>query len=126
MEGVDERELSVEKLVYGGDGLARDDGRVVLLPFVLPGEVVRAEVSRSKNDLLRGRVRETVAAAPQRVEAPCPYFFRCGGCQYQHAPYEYQLEQKRAILIEVLRRIGRIEYSGDIEIVSGEAWHYRN
>ena len=121
-----EQELSIEKLVYGGDGLARENGRVVLLPFVLPGERVRAEVRRSKNDLLRGRVTETLEPSPERVVPGCPFFLRCGGCQYQHARYEYQLEQKRDILREVLRRIGRIEYDGEIEIISAEPWQYRN
>jgi 23S rRNA (uracil1939-C5)-methyltransferase len=121
-----EQELSIEKLVYGGDGLARQDGRVVLVPFVLPGERVRAEVRRSKNDLLRGRVTETLEPSAERVTPECPFFLMCGGCQYQHARYEYQLEQKRDILREVLRRIGRIEYDGEIEIVSAEPWEYRN
>ncbi|HZU26673.1 MAG TPA: class I SAM-dependent RNA methyltransferase [Bryobacteraceae bacterium] len=126
MEGVAGTELTIEKLVYGGDGLARDNGRVVLLPFVLPGERVTAELTRSKNDLLRGRLTHVDVPAPERVEPPCPYFFRCGGCQYQHAPYEYQLAQKSAILQEVLRRIGQIEYGRTIETISADHWHYRN
>jgi 23S rRNA (uracil1939-C5)-methyltransferase len=64
--------------------------------------------------------------APERVAAPCPYFARCGGCHYQHAPYEYQLTAKRAILIEELRRLGKIEPPAEIEIVSAEPWAYRN
>ena len=118
--------LKIEKLVYGGDGLARDDGRVVLVPFVLPQEEVEAEVERAKNDLLRGRVVEIKTPSPQRVTPPCPYFYRCGGCQYQHAAYELQLEQKKAILREVLLRVGKIEYGGEIHVVAGEPWHYRN
>lgn len=123
---MDERQLNIEKLVYGGDGLARDDGRVVLLPFVLPGERVAAEVTRSKNDLLRGRTTRILEPSAERIEPGCPYFFRCGGCQYQHAPYEFQLEQKRVILREVLRRIGRIEYEGEIATLSADPWQYRN
>jgi 23S rRNA (uracil1939-C5)-methyltransferase len=118
--------LNIEKLVYGGDGLARADGRVVLMPFVLPGEQVEAETGRTKNDLLRGRATEIQTASAQRVAAPCAYFRRCGGCHYQHATYEYQLDQKRSILHEALRRVGKIEYDGEIEIVSGEPWGYRN
>ncbi len=120
------QDLTIEKLVYGGDGLARLDGRVVLTPFVLPGEAVRAEVSRAKNDLLRGRLVEVVSGAPARVEPRCPYFYRCGGCQYQHAAYATQLEQKVLILREVLRRVGKIDYQDEIGVVSGEPWHYRN
>jgi len=121
-----EAELRIEKLVYGGDGLARENGRVVLIPFVLPGETVRAEISRAKNDLLRGRPVDVLSPAPERREPRCPYFLRCGGCHYQHAEYAYQLEQKRAILLEVLRRTGGIDYSGDVAVVAGEPWEYRN
>lgn len=118
--------LNIEKLVYGGDGLARSEGRVVLLPFVLPGEEVEAEVERAKKDLLRGRVVGLLSPSQLRVPPPCPYFYKCGGCQYQHATYEAQLDQKRSILREVLRRVGKIDYDGEIEIVAGEPWQYRN
>lgn len=118
--------LNIEKLVYGGDGLARNDGRVVLIPYVWAGEEVEAEVERAKNDLLRGRATEIVSASAQRVAPACPYFQRCGGCQYQHATYEAQLEQKKSILREVLRRVGKFEYEGEIGVVAGEPWQYRN
>ncbi len=123
---VSETELKIEKLVYGGDGLARANGQVVLTPFVLPGETVLAEVSRAKNDLSRGKLVSVVSAAPERVEPRCPYFLRCGGCHYQHAGYEYQLDQKKVILVEVLRRIGGIEYAGEVAVAAGEPWGYRN
>ena len=112
--------------MYGGDGLARLDGRVVLTPFVLPGERVRVEPWRSKPDLVRGRAVEVLERAAQRVEPGCPYFRRCGGCHYQHAAYEYQLEQKQSILRDVLRRVGKIEFDGEVGLRSGEAWGYRN
>ena len=122
----DETELTIEKLVYGGDGLARLDGRVVFTPYVLPGEVVRADVERAKNDLMRGRLLAVIQPAPARVDPSCPYFYKCGGCQYQHVAYDFQLEQKRAILREVLRRVGKIEFDPEIDIVAAEPWHYRN
>ena len=56
----------------------------------------------------------------------CPIFARCGGCNYQHAPYEFQLARKVEILREQLRRVGKIEYAGEIETVSGPAYGYRN
>jgi 23S rRNA (uracil1939-C5)-methyltransferase len=121
-----ETELRIEKLVYGGDGLARDNGHVVLMPFVLPGETVRAEVTRAKNDLLRGKLTSILQPAPERIEPRCPYFLHCGGCHYQHARYEYQLAQKKAILLEVLRRIGGIEHSGEVAVIAAEPWQYRN
>jgi 23S rRNA (uracil1939-C5)-methyltransferase len=121
-----EQSLRIEKLVYGGDGLTRADGRVILTPFVLPGELVRAEVRSGKKDLLRGVPIEILEPAAARVDPACPYFQRCGGCHYQHASYEFEAEEKRTILREVLRRVGRIEYDGEIGLVTGEPWQYRN
>jgi 23S rRNA (uracil1939-C5)-methyltransferase len=114
--------VSIEKLVYGGEGLARVDGRVVLAPFVLPGEKVRIKLG----DGVNARLLEVIEASPDRVEPPCPLFARCGGCHYQHAPYEFQLARKVEILREQLRRVGKIEYSGEIETISGPPLGYRN
>jgi 23S rRNA (uracil1939-C5)-methyltransferase len=119
-------ELTIEKLVYGGDGLSRVDGRVVFVPYVLAGERVVAEPKSERGGLLRGELREVLAPAEGRVEPACPYFGRCGGCHYQHAGYEIQLETKRSILRETLQRVGKIEAPDDIAIVSGEPWGYRN
>jgi len=116
----------VEKLVYGGDGLARLDGRVVFAPFVLPGERIRATARTEKPGLVQARTLEVLEAAPERVAAGCAVFGRCGGCHYQHAPYEYQLETKRAILVEELRRLGKIEAPAQIGVVTGAPWGYRN
>jgi 23S rRNA (uracil1939-C5)-methyltransferase len=115
-------EVTIEKLVYGGHGLARVDGRVLLTPLVLPGERVLVE----QTEKLHAVVREIQTPAPERVAAPCPYFGVCGGCHYQHAPYEYQLTQKLEILREVMRRIGKIDAPADIRIVRGPEWNYRN
>jgi 23S rRNA (uracil1939-C5)-methyltransferase len=122
----DESTLQIEKLVYGGDGLARLDGRVVFLPFVLPGEKIRAGVKRVKSDLWRGSLLEVLEPTAGRIAPACPYFGRCGGCQYQHARYDLQVEQKAAILRDVLRRVGKIEYAGSVETITGEPWGYRN
>lgn len=116
----------MEKLVYGGDALARLDGRVVLIPFVLPGERVRARATQERPGLIRARALEVLEPAPERVAAPCPYFGRCGGCDYQHAPYEYQVAAKRGILADTLRRVGKIEPPAEIETVTAEPWGYRN
>jgi 23S rRNA (uracil1939-C5)-methyltransferase len=102
------------------------DGRVVLTPFVLPGERVRVESRQEKPGLVRAETLDVLEPAPERAVAPCPYFGRCGGCHYQHAPYEYQLSLKRQILVEELRRLGRIEPPEPIAVLSGEPWGYRN
>jgi 23S rRNA (uracil1939-C5)-methyltransferase len=118
--------VTVEKLVYGGDGLARLDGRVVLAPYVLPGERIRAEVEREKPGLVRARTLEVMEPATGRVEAPCPVFGRCGGCHYQHAEYGQQVAAKAAILAEELRRVGKMEPPVEIATIAGPPWGYRN
>src|SRR5215471_13170511 len=119
-------ELIIEKLVYGGEGLGRINGRVVLAPYVLPGERIRAETEREKPGLVHARTLEVLDPAPGRVPPPCPYFGRCGGCQYQHAGYEEQLQAKQAILTEELRRVGKIEGFPQVQVIAGEPWAYRN
>ncbi len=118
--------VEIEKLVYGGQGLGRSDGRVVLAPFVLPGEKVRVEPEKASADLITARTVAVETPAEWRTPAPCPYFGICGGCHYQHMPYERQLESKRAILLETLARLGKIEWSGPVEIIAAEPWAYRN
>lgn len=119
-------EVQIEKLVYGGRGLARRDGRVVLTPFVMPGERVLVEPERQSPDLISARTVQVETPDPARVAPECPVFSRCGGCHYQHLPYERQLEAKRDILLETLARMGRIEWPGPVDIVPSEPWGYRN
>ncbi len=118
--------VTIEKLVYGGDGLGRIDGQVVLAPFVLPGEEVELATARVKTGLLRGDSLKVLAPSPHRIDPRCEYFGVCGGCQYQHAGYSYQLEQKTAILRETLKRLGQVTYEADIPVISAEPWAYRN
>jgi 23S rRNA (uracil1939-C5)-methyltransferase len=125
-------ELTVEKLIYGGDGLARlpaDEqgrGKAVFLPFVLEGEKVDATLYQQKRGFSRGRVNKVLQASPYRVEPKCPYFQRCGGCHYQHASYEHQLEIKAAILKENLLRIAKLELAVELKIHPSPPWNYRN
>ncbi|HZT39880.1 MAG TPA: methyltransferase [Bryobacteraceae bacterium] len=102
------------------------DGRVALTPFVLPGEVARVEPEQERPDLIRTRLIEVISPSPHRYAPPCPLFYECGGCHYQHARYEFQVEQKAAILREQLRRVGRIDFTGEIETISGPPLGYRN
>ena len=119
-------EVRIEKLVYGGDGLAHHDGHTVFVPLVLPGELVRIESSARKKKFIRGRLEHVVEASAERVPAPCPHFARCGGCQYQHMPYEAQIRYKAEILRETLGRIGRIQWAGAIETQASPPFGYRN
>ena len=127
--------LSVEKLVYGGDGLARmpgADGRnmAVFVPFVLPGEKVEIEPTQGKPGAAKGFARANVSRivepAPGRVAAACPYFEQCGGCHYQHIAYERQVELKAQILRETLERVGKIRLTEEIRLHRSPPWHYRN
>ncbi|MGZ4731680.1 MAG: class I SAM-dependent RNA methyltransferase [Terriglobales bacterium] len=124
--------LNIEKLVYGGDGLARlpaDDrgpGKAVFVPFVLPGEIVEAVLQEEKPGFARAQLDGILTASPRRVDPRCLCFQRCGGCRYQHTDYEHQLEIKAAILKENLRRIARLELDTELHIHPSPPWHYRN
>jgi 23S rRNA (uracil1939-C5)-methyltransferase len=118
-------ELTIEKLVPGGDGLARLEGKVVFVPFTLPGERVRARLVESKKDFARAVAVEILEASPDRVPAPCPVFGRCGGCDWQHIAPAAQLRHKQAMAEDALRRIGGISFPG-LSIEGGKPWRYRN
>jgi 23S rRNA (uracil1939-C5)-methyltransferase len=125
-------QLTIEKLVYGGDGLARlpaDDngrGKAVFLPFVLEAETVEASLLEQKRGFARARTDKIVQASPLRTAPKCPYFGECGGCHYQHTSYAHQLEIKVAILKENLRRIAKIELDTDLIVHPSPEWNYRN
>jgi 23S rRNA (uracil1939-C5)-methyltransferase len=119
--------LTIEKLVYGGEGLARlPDGKAVFLPFVLPGEEVSATLGQQKSSYARATADQVLKPAPTRVEPKCPYFVQCGGCHYQHTLYNAQLDIKRAILRETLLRNAKLDWKGEIKTLSAEPWNYRN
>ena len=118
--------LTIEKLVYGGSGLARLDGSVVFVPFVLPGEQVEVELASKGTGILRGSAVGWTTRSADRASPPCPVFTRCGGCHYQHVSYERQREVKVAILLETLRRIAGVDWEGDVDVIAAEEWGYRN
>jgi 23S rRNA (uracil1939-C5)-methyltransferase len=122
----DELLLSIEKLVYGGDGLAHADGNTVFAPYVMPGEKVRAAVKQKRNKLIWAQLLEVVSPALQRQKALCPHFQTCGGCHYQHIPAAEQLRLKKEILRETLSRLGRVTWEGPIIEHSAEPYGYRN
>ena len=97
-----------------------------MTPYLLPGETAIVDQVEDRRGLIRALPREVLTPSADRAEPPCPYFFRCGGCHYQHANYEFQVRQKAAILVEQLRRVGRIEYEGEVTTVAGPPLGYRN
>ena len=119
-------EITIEKLIYGGEGLAHHDGSTVFVPFVLPAERVSAQLVEQKKKFIRARVDRLIEPSLERTVAQCPHFGVCGGCDYQHIPYEAQLKYKTDILRETLRRIGQIDWTGEITTHASPPWAYRN
>ena len=122
----DELRLSIEKLVYGGDGLAHADGNTVFVPYVLPGEEVRAAAKSKKKKLIWAQLLEVTSAAKEREKARCAHFQTCGGCHYQHIPAMEQVRLKKEILRETLSRLGGITWDGAIQEHIAEPYGYRN
>ncbi len=140
-------EITLDKYIYGGEAMGRlPDGRAVFVPYALPGERVRIELTFEKRGFARAKLLEILEPSPERIEPKCPYFFRtdsslpssgeglgmgaeaiCRGCSYQHIPYEVQLRVKEEILRDQLTRIGKIK-NPPVEktVPSPKIWAYRN
>src|SRR6476659_5666578 len=122
-----ELELHVASLAYGGNGVARLNGFVVFVSRVLPGDTVRARVTKVKRNHAEAVAVEVVEPSAQRVEAPCDHYPACGGCRFQDLAYEAQLEAKQEQVREALRRIGGIAEPPVEQIVPAESqFFYRN
>jgi len=122
--------VTITSIAGGGDGVGRlGDGRAVFVPRSAPGEQVRLDprsVERRKT-FARGEIGEIVAAGPARVVPACRHYVDdgCGGCQLQHLSYEAQLEAKRSIVGEALRRIGKLDLPDPDIVEAAEEWRYR-
>jgi 23S rRNA (uracil1939-C5)-methyltransferase len=119
--------VTIEKPLYGGKFLARENGKAIFVPFALPGEQARVQIvdDKAKRGYAVAELLEVVAPSPQRIEPHCKHFGPCGGCQYQHTGYETQLELKLAVLRETLERAG-VPAPADIDVLAAEPWAYRN
>ena len=102
-------ELEINDVAYGGAGVGRCGGMAVFVPFTIGGERVRARVREVLPRFARAGLEEVLSASPDRVSPRCPWFGKCGGCQYQHIAIGRQRAIKRSQLAEALRRIGGIE-----------------
>jgi 23S rRNA (uracil1939-C5)-methyltransferase len=124
--------LTIEKLIYGGDGLARlpEDSagrrRAVFVPFTIGGETVEVDLTPQAGSFARAHLKSVVEPSSERTHPECPYFGHCGGCQYQHIRYEHQLATKADILRENLQRIAKIELKEEIQLHPSPPWQYRN
>ena len=121
-------EVTIKSLVYGGNAMGRlEDGRAVFVPFLLPGEKARIRITEERRGYCRGRIEELLESSPERIQPRCPHFGVCGGCHYQHIPYEHQLRLKKTILIEQLERVGGLTNPPVEDVVPSEKpWNYRN
>ncbi|HEX5233816.1 MAG TPA: 23S rRNA (uracil(1939)-C(5))-methyltransferase RlmD [Silvibacterium sp.] len=117
--------LRIEKPIYGGAGLAREEGKAIFVPFALPGELVEASIANDHGSYAEAQIENILEASRQRAQPQCPYFGVCGGCHYQHANYLQQVEMKTQILREALERARLIEIP-EIGTLSGEPLGYRN
>ena len=122
----DQLQLLIEKMVYGGDGLGHTDGNTVFVPYVLPGEQIKAETVSRKKKLLWAKPLEIEKSHAERAKPFCPHFGSCGGCHYQHVNYDEQVRIKIDILRETLSRMGGVNWSGDIRTHTAEPLRYRN
>ncbi|TMF67542.1 MAG: class I SAM-dependent RNA methyltransferase [Chloroflexi bacterium] len=110
---------------HGGAAVARDDGKVWLVNYALPGEVVEAEPRGRQGGVAVADATRVIEASPHRVTAPCPYFGQCGGCQLQHAAYAHQLELKRQVVEEAWSRAG-LRLPPDTAVLGmDDPWRYR-
>ncbi|HEX5709604.1 MAG TPA: RsmD family RNA methyltransferase [Pyrinomonadaceae bacterium] len=120
-------EVEVERILPGGLGLAHAGGETILVALSAPGDRARVRIRTRRGKTLFAGIEELLAPGPARVEPPCPYFGRCGGCDFQQLTYAAQLEAKSEIIRDCLRRVARIEEPPRVEVVASPIeWRYRS
>src|SRR5580658_1407040 len=118
-------QITIEKMVYGGAGLARSDQGVIFIPRTVPGDVAEIEIIGRKKDYATGRVVRLITPSPDRQESFCPNYETVGCCHWQHIRYARQLDFKEAILRESLTRLAHIPFDEPIRRISGPDRGYR-
>jgi 23S rRNA (uracil1939-C5)-methyltransferase len=121
-------EVQLTGWAYGGEALGRaQDGRMIFAPFCMPGEIVRGTLVEDRDRWARMLPQQWLQTSPGRLEPRCPHFTECGGCHYQHLPYEQQLVIKATIVKEQLQRIGKLSDPPVSDTLpSPQSWEYRN
>jgi 23S rRNA (uracil1939-C5)-methyltransferase len=119
-------EVEIERLLPGGVGLAHAEGLTLLVSLAAPGDVLRVSIDRVQGKVGFASIVEILNPSPTRVEPPCPYFGRCGGCDFQQLTYQAQLYAKVEIIRDCLHRIAKIEDPPEVPITpSPNQWRYR-
>ena len=121
-----EIDLEVTTLTNMGQGLGRVDGWVVLVPFALPGETIRARIYRNDKNFSEADLVEVLVPSPHRVTPVCPLFTTCGGCQYQHLAYSEQIVWKRQQVQELLHHMAKVDLPVEPVTASPREYHYRS
>lgn len=120
-------EVEIERLLPGGVGLAHAEGLTLFVSLAAPGDVVRVKIDRVQGTVGFASIVEVLKGSPVRIEPPCPYFGRCGGCDFQQLTYEAQLHAKVEMIRDCLHRIAKLELPGEIPITpSVNPWQYRS
>ncbi|RME35650.1 MAG: class I SAM-dependent RNA methyltransferase, partial [Thermoflexia bacterium] len=121
--------LTLTGVAHGGAAIGRYEGKVVFVPYALPGEKVLVEVVEDHRRYAHARLLEVLEPSPERVSPPCPYFGPegCGGCHWQHAAYEAQVRMKAQVVADQLSRIGGIpDPPVRPTLPDPSGWAYRN
>jgi 23S rRNA (uracil1939-C5)-methyltransferase len=119
--------VTVESLAPGGEGVAKSLGPPVFINRVAPGDVVEVELFDVRKDFAKAKVHRIITPSPHRAQPPCPVFKVCGGCQWQHMSYEYQLTAKEDIVKQALKHIGKLDTALVKPIIGADKnLHYRN
>lgn len=119
-------DVEIEKIVYGGDGLARIGQQAVFVPYAATGDRLRIRIVECERKFARGVIVEILSSSPSRREAPCPHYGVCGGCQLQHLSYAAQLDAKVSFIRESLARLGGVDWREEIGVRSAEEFGYRS
>ena len=119
--------LRIDSIAAGGEGVGRlDDGRVVFVHRTAPGDLAEVALTERKERWARGRLLRVLEPSPERREAPCPHYARCGGCTLEHMPYDAQLRAKARIVADALTRIGGFAVEPPKVVASPAEFRYRN
>ena len=118
-------DLQISNLSHDGRGVAELEGKKVFVHGALPGELVRARLIASRRRYSEAEAVEILRSSPDRVEAKCPHFGRCGGCALQHLGPAAQIQAKQHTLLQNLERIGKVRPVQVLEPVIGPQWQYR-